>query len=106
MKLTPGDQPTKEQLKEIKAASKRPITYTADAPELTDDELKEFRPADPKYYRPNKELISLRLDSVLVDAFKSTGKGYQTKINEALWRGAEEMGIIGRKSGRVGTVPK
>ncbi len=97
MKLNPGDQPTKEQLNEIKAASKRPIVFTDDAPELTDDELKEFRPADPKYYRPNKELISLRLDSVLIDAFKSTGKGYQTKINEALWKGAAEMGIIAQK---------
>lgn len=97
MKLNPGDQPTKEQLEEIKVASKRPITFTEDAPELTDDELKEFKPADPKYYRPNKELISLRLDSVLIDAFKSTGKGYQTRINEALWKGATEMGIIAQK---------
>ncbi len=97
MKLNPGDQPTKEQLEEINAASKKPINFTDDAPELTDDELNEFRPANPKYYRPNKELISLRLDSVLVDAFKSTGKGYQTKINEALWKGAVEMGIIAHK---------
>ncbi len=97
MKLNPGDQPTKEQLDEMNAASKRRIVFTDDATELTDDKLKEFRPADPKYYRPNKELISLRLDSVLVDAFKSTGKGYQTKINEALWKGAAEMGIIAQK---------
>ncbi|MBQ3797356.1 MAG: BrnA antitoxin family protein [Butyrivibrio sp.] len=94
MKMNPGDQPTKEQLEEINAASKRSVKFTEDAPELTDEELAEFRPANPKYYRPTKELISLRLDAVLVDAFKSTGKGYQTKINEALWRGAQEMGII------------
>ncbi len=97
MNLNPGDQPTKEQLEEIKAASKKPVTFTDDAPKLTDDELHEFRPANPKYYRPNKELISLRLDSMLVDAFKSTGKGYQTRINEALWKGAAEMGIIVKK---------
>ena len=94
MKMNPGDQPTKEQLEEINAASKRSVKFTEDAPELTDEELAEFRPANPKYYRPTKELISLRLDAVLVDAFKSTGKWYQTKINEALWRGAQEMGII------------
>ena len=94
MKMNPGDQPSNEQLEEINAASKRPVRFTEDAPELTDEELAEFRPANPKYYRPTKELISLRLDAVLVDAFKSTGKGYQTKINEALWRGAQEMGII------------
>ena len=94
MNLNPGDQPTIEQIKEIEAASKMPIKFTEDAPELSYEELSQFKPANPKYYRPNKELISLRLDTVLVDAFKSTGKGYQTKINEALWKGAQEMGII------------
>ncbi len=51
MKLNPEDFPTKEQLEEIKAASKKPVTFTDDAPNLTDDELHEFRPANPKYYR-------------------------------------------------------
>ena len=96
MTLNPGDQPTKEQLEEIQAASKRPIKFTEEAPELSDEELSEFRPVNPKHYRPVKELISLRLDAVLVDAFKSTGKGYQTKINEALWKGAKEMGIVAK----------
>ncbi len=97
MKLNPGDQPTKEQLQEIKEAALLPVKFTDDAPELTENELAEFQPANPKYYRPVKELISLRLDAALVDAFKSTGKGYQTKINEALWRGAREMGIISQQ---------
>ena len=101
MTLNPGNQPTKEQLAEIQAASKKNIVFTEDAPELTDAELEEFRPANPKYYRPVKELISLRLDSVLLDAFKSTGKGYQTRINEALWKGAQEMGIITQPTGSV-----
>ncbi len=96
MTLNPGDQPTNEQLEEIKAASQKPIKFTDDAPELTNDELAEFKPANPKYYRPTKEIISLRLDTVLVDAFKLNGKGYQTKLNEALWKGAREMGIISK----------
>ena len=97
MKLNPGDQPSKEQLEEIQAASNRPVKYTEDSPKLTDEELAEFRPANPKYYRSVKELISLRLDAVLIDAFKSTGKGYQTRMNEALWKGAKEMGIISKQ---------
>ena len=96
MTLNPGDQPSEEQIREIEAASERPIVFTDDAPELTDEELAEFKPANPKYYRPVKELISLRLDTVLVNAFKSTGRGYQTKINEALWKGAREMGILAK----------
>ena len=94
MTLNPGDQPNKEQIEEILAVSKKPVKFTDDAPELSDEELSEFRPVNPKHYRPVKELISLRLDAVLIDAFKSTGKGYQAKMNEALWNGAREMGII------------
>ncbi|MBR1628354.1 MAG: hypothetical protein IJ679_03685 [Lachnospiraceae bacterium] len=67
MTLKAGDQPTKEKLEEIRAAAGRPIKFTDDAPELTDEELAEFMPANPKYYRPIKELTFLRLDSVLVD---------------------------------------
>ena len=92
--LNPGDQPSKEQIAEIRAASKRTVKFTDDAPELTDEELSEFRPVNPKHYKPVKELISLRLDAVLIDAFKSTGKGYQARMNEALWNGAKAMGII------------
>ena len=48
MKMNHGDQPTKDQLEEINAASKRPVKFTDDAPELTDKELAEFRLANPK----------------------------------------------------------
>ena len=48
MKLNPGDQSTKEQLDEIKAASEKPMTYTDDAPQLTDEELAEFKPDNQK----------------------------------------------------------
>lgn len=94
MILNPGDQPAEEQIREIQKASEREVKFTDDAPKLTDKDLAEFKPVNSKYYRPVKELISLRLDAMLVDAFKSTGKGYQTRINEALWIGAREMGII------------
>ncbi len=42
--LNPYSQPTKEQLKEIESVSRMPIRYTEDAPELTDEELSEFKP--------------------------------------------------------------
>ena len=37
-----------------------------------------------KYYRPVKQLLSVRLDADLIDWFKSSGSGYQTRINAAL----------------------
>lgn len=37
-----------------------------------------------KYYRPIKEQISIRIDADLIGWFKALGKGYQSRINEAL----------------------
>ena len=41
-----GQKPTPEQIAEIRAlkAENRPIVYDDEFPELTDEELKEFRP--------------------------------------------------------------
>jgi hypothetical protein len=41
--LKAGQKPTKAQIKEIRLAEKRPVTYTDDAPRLTDKELAEFK---------------------------------------------------------------
>lgn len=37
-----------------------------------------------KFYRPLKRQITLRLDADLLGFFEAQGKGYQTRINEAL----------------------
>ena len=39
-----------------------------------------------RFYRPRKEVVTIRLDSDLVDYFKrqAGGRGYQTAINAAL----------------------
>ena len=37
-----------------------------------------------RFYRPVKQLLSVRLDSDVVAWFKSAGEGYQTRINAAL----------------------
>ncbi|MBE8951083.1 MAG: hypothetical protein SR3Q1_10910 [Quinella sp. 3Q1] len=45
-----GQKPTPEQIKEIRAlkAQNRPIVFDDEFPELTDEELKEFRPVNPR----------------------------------------------------------
>jgi len=53
---------------------------TSDIPELGDNFFREARLRMPK----GKQLISLRIDSDLLDWFKRQGKGYQTKINAIL----------------------
>lgn len=78
-----GDQPTFDAIKEIEAAKNYEINYE-DAPKLSKKELSEFVPANPAYYKPKKQQITLKLDADVIEAFKRLGKGYQTKINAAL----------------------
>ena len=42
-----GQKPTPEQIEEIRALKGRPIVFDEDCPELTDEELKQFRPLYP-----------------------------------------------------------
>jgi uncharacterized protein (DUF4415 family) len=40
--------------------------------------------ANPLALPPKKTAINLRIDSDVIDWFKTTGKGYQTRINNVL----------------------
>jgi len=74
-----------------------------DSPELTDEELAGMRPArdvlPPALYEalvkrgrgqrgpqkaPTKVSITMRLDKDVLEHFRSTGAGWQSRINEAL----------------------
>ena len=58
-----------------------------ECPVQTKEELKKFRPwyeVHPDFYKPKKEAIYIRIDKDVLEWFKAQGKGYQTKINEAL----------------------
>jgi uncharacterized protein (DUF4415 family) len=44
---------------------------------------------------PTKELISLRVDREVVDAFRATGSGWQTRANDALRAYAKKAGLRG-----------
>ena len=46
-----GQKPTPEQIEEIEKLKNRPIVYDDEFPELTDEELKQFRRVNP---RPKK----------------------------------------------------
>ena len=98
----------------IKYASDRPLTSSEEAeiqkmiasdpdnPELTDDEISRLRPlrealpalaanlekAVAARGRPKadkvKTPVSLRLDPDVIDHYKATGKGWQSRINDDL----------------------
>jgi uncharacterized protein (DUF4415 family) len=53
---------------------------TSDVPELDKDFFRHAKVRMPK----GKQMVSLRLDSDVLDWFKRQGRGYQTKINAVL----------------------
>lgn len=96
----------------MKFSSKRPLTDAEEAeiqkmiasdpdnPELTDEQIREIRPfrevfpdlaaaiekklaGRPKSDNP-KRAISIRLDAEVIERFKATGDGWQSRMNEAL----------------------
>jgi len=80
-------------------AINRGIAQDADNPELTDADLASMREASgvvPDLAKSRrvrgpqkaatKTMVSLRLDADVLEKFKATGPGWQTRINEALRR--------------------
>ena len=51
---------------------------------LTAEQLAQFKRKPGRPAGSNKELVSLRLDSEVLDTFRATGAGWQTRINEVL----------------------
>ena len=43
-----NQKPTPEQLSRIREAAKRPIVFDEDCPEMTDEQLRQFRPVHPE----------------------------------------------------------
>ena len=74
-----GQKPTKEQIKEIRAAAKAPIVFTPDCPESTPAALAEFA-AKARELRQNmktsKPAVTIRISPACLSKYKSLGKGY------------------------------
>lgn len=94
-----------------KKLSPPPPDFDDDAPELTDDEIKELRPAREMFEelgipmpvprgRPKAEVtktsVTIRLDADIVGAYKAGGPGWQTRMNEDLREGARRRRVIAR----------
>jgi uncharacterized protein (DUF4415 family) len=69
-----------------------------DSPEATDEELAQAKPFAEAFpdlaasirrgrgpqKAPTKQMITLRLDGEVIDKFKSTGDGWQSRMNDIL----------------------
>ncbi len=52
---------------------------------LTDNELQQFRRAPGRPQGSGKkEQVTLRIDAEILEQFRATGNGWQTRINDAL----------------------
>jgi len=95
----PGDPLTrrqKENLKRIAAIKDEDIDFS-DIPELTDEWF--ARAVRGKFYRPVKEIVSIRLDKDVLAFYRSQGAGYQTRINDTL-RAAMQAALSARRKAR------
>lgn len=87
------------------AALQEQIANDPDAAEATDAQLARMRPArealPPALYKalttrgpqkaPTKQPVSLRIDRDVLDRFKATGPGWQSRMNAALRRAAADL---------------
>lgn len=100
-------------------ARKASMTIDDEAPELTEAQLGEMRPArevlNPRQFeavtsvrrgRPKAQTpkvpVTIRLDPDVVETYKATGDGWQTRMNECLSRGAQELRATSRVRSRNG----
>lgn len=79
-----GQLPSEAVIREIEEASRKKLSYDDDSPKLSAEQLSEFKPVLDKYYKPKKEQITLKIDADVLAAYRSIGKGYQTKMNAVL----------------------
>jgi uncharacterized protein (DUF4415 family) len=96
------------------AAIQAQIAEDLDSPELTEEDFARMRPArevlPPDLYanltknkggRPKSDAtkvpVTLRVDPDTLAAYKATGTGWQTRMNEALRKGKPQVSPLERK---------
>ena len=97
-----GQKPTKEQIKEVRAAAKAPITYTRDCPKSTPEALAEFA-AKARELRQRmkrtKPAVTIRITPDCLTKYKALGKGYTGIMADVLSYVADNPEILSRASG-------
>jgi uncharacterized protein (DUF4415 family) len=69
-------------------------------PKETVETIRRYRGQRGPQKRPTKELVSLRVDREVVEAYRATGAGWQTRANDALRAYAKKGWLDRRLQGR------
>jgi uncharacterized protein (DUF4415 family) len=79
---------TGAQRASLRALSARPESEidTSDIPVLTDAEWAQTERVRGRLYRPVKRIVTARLDGDVLEWLKSSGRGYQSRMNAILRR--------------------
>ena len=97
-----GQKPTKEQIKEIRAAAKAPIVFTPDCPESTPEALAEFAAMARELRqirKAKKPAVTLRVSSTCLSKYKALGKGYTGIMADVLDYVANNPEILAKALG-------
>jgi uncharacterized protein (DUF4415 family) len=97
-----GQKPTKEQIKEIRAAARAPITYTPDCPETSPEGLAEFAARARELRRRmkrTKPAVTIRIPPECLEKYQSLGKGYTGIMADVLNYAADNPEILSKVHG-------
>ena len=84
---------SKKRSEEIKKFKNKDFS---DCPKLTNAQLKQMKPChllDRDLWKPQKKVMSIRIDVDVLENLKKNGNGWQTKLNSFL-RTAVSKGLI------------
>ncbi len=77
--------PTIEQIEILERASKLPLSFDEDCPELSEEELAKFRRiSDERKTERRKQVITLRVSASTLAKAKSLGAGYSGVLSRML----------------------
>ena len=93
--IHPGQQPTEAQIREIEAATMKPVVPDEDAPELTLEQYAEMAAiARNRRSQKVKPVIALRISPETLDKAKATGKGYTGFLSRLLDNAINDPEIV------------
>ena len=62
----------------------------SDIPELSDEQIAQMKPShlvNKNMWKPQKKVLSIRIDADLLESLKASGKGWQKTLNEWIIKG-------------------